>query len=276
MTVPGGAHTSGRRRLVALTREVSPAIVRCELTHVAREPIDVVRARAQHAAYEACLARCGCEIVRLPASADLPDSVFVEDVAVVFDEVAVVTRPGAESRRPETSRVGDTLERYRKVFRIEPPGTLDGGDVLCVGRTVHVGRSRRSNDEGIRQLGGHLAPFGYSVRPAAIDGCLHLKSAVTLIHPRVALLNRAWVDPAQFDVDHVIDVDEEEPSAANALLAGGHVIHPATHARTRRRLEAFGIDVIPVDVSEIIKAEGGVTCCSLVFAATPGTPAWRE
>src|SRR5688572_29484443 len=168
-----------RRMRIALTREVPPSIVHCELTHLARTPIDLARAREEHAAYEAALATLGCEVRRIAPAPELPDSVFVEDAALVLDEVAVLMRPGAASRRDEVGSVAGALAPYRPLLRIDAPGTLDGGDVLRSGRRVYVGQTPRSNAEGCRQLQALLAPYGYDVRAVAVQGCLHLKTAVT-------------------------------------------------------------------------------------------------
>lgn len=251
---------------IAITREVSPRIAECELTHLAREPINLERARAQHRQYEQLLVELGCKLIRLPAEPELPDSVFVEDTAIVLDELAVITRPGAESRRAETSSVADVLKRYRKLFYIESPGTLDGGDVLHVGKTLYVGQSKRSNREGIEQLRRILAPFGYSVTAVALHDCLHLKSAVTQVASNTLLINRAWADARAFDSYRLIEVDPSEPFAANSLLIGNTVIYPEAFLKTRKRLEAQDIKVRAVDASELAKAEGGVTCCSLIFS----------
>jgi len=250
---------------LAITRAVSPALARCELTHLSREPIDVGRAAAQHAEYERALEALGIEVGRLAADPGLPDSVFVEDTCVVVDELAIITRPGAESRRPETAAVAEAVARHRALRHIEPPGTLDGGDVLRIGRTLFVGRSLRTNDEGIEQLRRILDPLGYQVHAVALHGCLHLKSAVTQVGPRTILVNPAWIDMDAFAGYEQIEVDPAEPFAANALLVGDRVIHPAGYARTRARLESRGVGVVSVDVSELAKAEGGVTCCSLLL-----------
>ena len=252
---------------IAITRAVSPALAACELSFVPRTPIDVARASVQHQAYCAALAACGCEVVMLPAQPGLPDSVFVEDVALVFDEVAVLTRPGAESRRGEVASVAEVLAGYRPLLRIEAPGTLDGGDVLRVGREVYVGQSARSNPEGIAQLGALLAPHGYRVQGVPTHGCLHLKSAATVVADGTLLVQPAWVDPAVFAQYRLIEVDPAEEHAANVLRIGDRVIQPDCFPRTRARLEAAGVAVVPVDVSELQKAEGAVTCCSLVFEA---------
>jgi dimethylargininase len=251
--------------LVALTREVSPAIARCELVHLARRPIDVDLARAQHRAYEAALREAGCEVRTLPADPELPDSVFVEDTAVVLDEVAVITRPGAASRRPETGAVAAALAPYRPIVTITAPGTMDGGDVLRVGRAIYVGNTARTNRAGVDQLAAALAPHGYQVCAVAVHGCLHLKSAATLVAPGTVLCNRHWVDPATFAGVRVMDVADGEAGAANGLLVGERLIYPLSFPRTATRLAAQGLTLLLLNVSELQKAEGAVTCCSVVF-----------
>ncbi|PYR53978.1 MAG: dimethylargininase [Acidobacteria bacterium] len=254
--------------MMAITRDVSPALERCELTHLPRTTIDVGRARMQHAAYEQCLIEAVCPVERLVADATMPDSVFVEDIAVVFDELALITRPGAASRRVETPAVADALARYRTLRYIESPGCVDGGDVLVVGEHVFVGQSTRTNAAGIEQMRHILDPYGYTVEEVEVTGCLHLKSAVTALTADLLLMNRAWTDADRFARFTIVDVDPAEPLAANALPIGGLVIFPAAFPRTERRLAAQGFHVRTVDVSEFAKAEGGVTCCSLVFDAT--------
>jgi dimethylargininase len=256
--------------LIALTREVSRSIVNCELTHLEREPIDLARAVAQHARYEAALAELGCTVERLPPLPDLPDAVFVEDTAIVLRDVAIVTRPGARSRRPEVTSVADALGEHREIAFIEDPGTLDGGDVLVIGSTIYVGKSSRTNADGIGQMAQLARHNGYAVHPVTLLGCLHLKSAVTRVGEDIVLLNPAWVNPATFEHMHCIEVHPGEPFAANALLVAGSVIYPGGFEKSRSRLEGFGIDVHTVDTSELQKAEGGVTCCSLIVEAQGG------
>jgi dimethylargininase len=251
--------------LTAITRKVSPAITRCELTHLQREPIDVRLAERQHEAYERCLAGLGCRVVSLPAEPDMPDSVFVEDTAVVVSELAVMTRPGAESRRAEVPSMAQALARYRATVAIEAPGTLDGGDVLCLGRRLLVGLSSRSNREGLEQLRSLLAPHGYRVEALEVRGCLHLKSAVTQVATDAVLVNPAWVDPTAFNGLRRIEVDTDEPHAANALLVAETVVCPTAFPRTAARLERAGVRIAVLDVSELAKAEGAVTCCSLIL-----------
>lgn len=252
---------------IAITRAVSRALNDCELSHVARSPIDIDLARTQHDAYEQALRELGCEVHRQPEQSALPDSVFVEDVAIVLDEIAIATRPGALSRRPEVATIAAVLAEWREVAGIEAPATLDGGDVLRLGRTLHVGTSARSNPEGIARLAERLAAFGYRVVAVPMHDCLHLKTAVTQVADDLLLLNPAWVDPALFPGYRWLPVDGAEPLAANALCIGGTVIYPRSHPRTADALRRAGIDLRIVDMSETEKAEGGVTCCSLIFAA---------
>jgi dimethylargininase len=194
----------------------------------------------------------------------MPDAVFVEDTAIVLDEVAVITRPGATSRQPETASIAMALEPYRELRFIEAPATIDGGDVLRVGKSLFVGMTSRSSAEGIAQLRELVAPFGYTVTGVPVTGCLHLKTAVTQIAPDMLLINPAYVDPLVFDM-HSIEVDPSEPFGGNAVLISDTVIYPSAFPRTRRRMEQAGIRVQTVDASELAKAEGGVTCCSLLF-----------
>jgi dimethylargininase len=251
--------------LIAVTRAVSPALAECELTHLPRDPINVAEAMAQHAGYEAALRSLGATVVRAPDEPKLPDAVFVEDTALVLDEVAVITRPGAPSRRPEIESMAQILSAYRPLRRIQAPGTLDGGDVLVVGRTIYVGRSSRSNADGIAQLETLLAEWGYEVIPVQVTGCLHLKSAVTQVGDELLLINPAWVRPECFPSLEVVTVAPSEPTGANALRIGSTIIYPTHHPQTADRLDRAGVRVVPVPCTELAKAEGGVTCCSVVF-----------
>jgi dimethylargininase len=250
---------------VALTRDISPAIARCELTHLEREAIDLDLARAQHAAYEACLRDAGCRVERLAAGPDMPDSVFIEDTAIVFDEVAILTRPGAASRRAETAAVAGALGKYRPLHHMESPGTADGGDVLVVGHQVFVGRSSRTNDAGIDDMRRALAPYGYDVTAIEVHGCLHLKSATTEVGENMLLINRAWLPSKPFARFDCIEVHPDEPSAANAVRIRDQIIYSASFPRTLERLQRRGLRVATVDATEVAKAEGAMTCGSLIF-----------
>ncbi len=251
--------------LRAITRAVSPAMNRCELGYLDRVEIDIGKATAQHRAYEACLAELGLEVVSLPAEPELPDSVFVEDPVVAVEEVAVVTRTGAASRRQEANSLAAALGCYRPVRFMREPGTLEGGDVLHAGKTLFAGVSGRSNLEGIRQLGDELKPFGYTVRPVEARGCLHLKSGGSSLGDGAALVNRAWVDAGALAGLRLIDVPAREPWAANVLAVHGVIVMPACFPETAELLDRLGYRVRTIDVSEMQKAEGAVTCMSILL-----------
>ncbi|HET9319877.1 MAG TPA: arginine deiminase family protein [Bryobacteraceae bacterium] len=255
--------------LTAITRAVSPGIVQCELTFLARQPIDLAKAEQQHRAYQNVLAKCGARVISLPAEPALPDSMFVEDPAIVFDELAIIFPLGTESRRPESASIAPALAKFRKLARVELPGQVEGGDLLRIDRKLFAGLSTRTNAEGIRQLAAILAPYNYEVVAVPVTGCLHLKSAVTYIGRNTLLANRAWFDPSPFAGFDWIDVASDEPHAANALSISDTVIFPASFPQTRARLEARGFPVTPLDISELQKAESGLTCSSLLFDAPP-------
>jgi dimethylargininase len=253
--------------LIAVTRPVSPSLANCELTHLERVPLDVTKAIAQHDAYETLLQSLGATIVQVAAAPELPDAVFIEDTAIVLDEVAVMTRPGALARRGESAAVTPVLATYRTVVAMEAPATLDGGDVMRVGRKLYVGRSSRTNDDGIQALQRLVREYDYRVVPTDFTGCLHLKSAVTTVADDVLLMNPAWVAASAFPGCEVVSIDAREPDGANALRIGGTVVYSSQFPRTLAMLERRGLRVASLDYSEFAKAEGAVTCCSLVFDA---------
>ncbi len=248
----------------AITRAISPALGECELTHLSRVPIDVERAKLQHGVYEQALREAGFAVEQLPSTGEMPDSVFVEDIAVVFHELAIITRPGAESRRIETPEVADALARHRELQALKEPGTLDGGDVVVAGKQVFVGLSTRTNDAGAAQMARMLQPYGYRVREVVVRGCLHLKSAATTLADDLILINPDWIDPASFVGFRLVEVDPEEPAAANALALHDRIVFSAAFRRTAAKLERLGLCLHRVDASELAKAEGAVTCCSLI------------
>lgn len=250
----------------AIVRKPSPALSECALTFLERRPIDFERALEQHAAYVQALEACGVAVQILPPEPRLPDAVFVEDTAVVVDECAVLTRPGIESRRAEVETIAVALAAVRPVIRITAPGTIEGGDVLRVGRTFVVGQTARTNAEGTRQLAEALAPHGYDVVPVSLNGCLHLKSAVTYVGRETVLLNPDWIQVDLFGRWQCVPVVPEEPYGANALLVDD-VVHTAASAPlTRRKLDALGFETRAIDTSEFEKAEAALTCLSLLFA----------
>jgi dimethylargininase len=248
-------------RSIAITRAVPASLNHCELTYQARVPIDIDRARRQHAAYQHILAAHGYEVIELPETPQLADSVFVEDAAVVFDELAIITRPGAASRRAEIPSVRAALAEYRELHEISGPGTLDGGDVLQLGRRVFVGLSTRTNQEGVEQLRGMLRAFDYDVVAIDVRGTLHLKSVATAVADDLIVVDANAIDPASFGTRYV----EVSAEAANLLRLNDSILGPLTAAPYVRRLEDEGLEVELVDNSELMKAEGALTCCSLLF-----------
>jgi len=253
--------------LTAITRAVSPALPQCALSFIPRQPIDLQKADAQHHAYEKLLSDLGARVISLPAQPDLPDSMFVEDPALVLDEIAVIFPLGTESRRREAPSVAAALEPFRKLEYVQLPGMTEGGDILRLDRKLFVGLTARSNSDGIAQLSRIVAPYHYEVFSVPTPGCLHLKSAITALDEHTLLANRAWFDSSFFSDYDWIDVDPAEPHAANALALNGTTIFPASFPRTRARIEARGFRVSALDISELQKAESGLTCSSLIFDA---------
>ena len=252
----------------AFTRAVSPLLAECELTHLKRVPIDARSAELQHSAYEQALAGAGFDIIRLPDLPDHPDAVFVEDTALLLDGHAIILRPGVASRASETPSTAGGLAAHFDLDRLDN-GFVDGGDVLRIGQTIYVGRSTRTDASGISELSRIAAPLGYRVIEARLRDCLHLKTAATLAGPDsggtpVLLFNPRCVDPAQFDSVEPLAVDEREPAAANCLRVADKLILPAPNPRTADALRGRGFDVVEVVVSELQKAEAGVTCMSLI------------
>ncbi|MFN8401425.1 MAG: arginine deiminase family protein [Anaerolineales bacterium] len=250
---------------LAITRHISSRFNECEITHIERTPINLNIARSQHEAYVHALAEVGCQVVELPEETDLPDSVFVEDTAFILPEAAVITRPGADSRKSEVASIIPVISPYRPLLHVAAPATVDGGDVLVVGKQIFVGMSTRSNREAVEQLNALLEDYGYQVWGVELRDCLHLKTAVTRVNDQTLLINKAWVDPSNFPGYDLIEIDASEPFAANCLPVRGRIIYPITFPKTQKRLEDRGYSIVPVDLGELAKAEGAVTCCSLII-----------
>jgi len=252
----------------AFTRAVSPRLADCELTHMERVAIDPQKAAMQHDAYERELEAAGFAVIRLPDLPDHPDGTFVEDTALLLDGHAVILRPGAASRASETFSTAEGLACHFELHRVAD-GHVDGGDVLRIGRTLYVGLSTRTDAAGIAALADIVRPLGFEVVQAELKDCLHLKTGATLAGPDrtgspVLLYNAAGVDPAQFAGVEPMAVDPLEPAAANCLRVGARLILAASNPRTAQRLRDRGFHVVEVDVSELQKAEAGVTCMSLI------------
>ncbi len=251
----------------AITRAISRSLTHCELTFLARQPIDSAKAVEQHDAYCNALRRAGLVVERLPSNEDLPDSVFVEDTAVIFDEVAVLTRPAVPSRRLEVEEITTYLAAYRPIQQIVEPGTLDGGDVLTVGKTVFVGDSSRTNREGQLQLTAIAHSFGYRVTPNSSAGSLPLKTGVTALDQETLLINSRWIKDCTFPGFRRVEVPANEPFAANALTINGVTYLSSSWPQTRQLLVDLGMQVHVLEMSEFEKGEAGVTCLSLILRA---------
>ena len=251
--------------LTALTRAVSPRIAECELTFIDRQPIDFERAVQQHKQYEAMLRSLGVEVHQIPADDQCPDSCFLEDTALVLDELAILTRPGSDARRGEVAGVAPFVRRHRDVVHIEAPATLEGGDVLRIGRELFVGVTTRTTRNGVEALRKHVEPHGYRVHPVVVPGALHLKSVCTAVDEETILADATRVDVSPFVEYEVIQVSAEEWMAANVLLVNGTVCMHSGFGKTIDLLQQRGIDVQTVDISEFLKAEAGLTCMSLLF-----------
>ena len=245
---------------IAFTRAVSPRLADCVTTQT--EPVDVARAVAQHAAYEAALAEAGFDVRRLAALDDFPDGVFVEDNALLLGEHAVILRPGAASRAGETESTAAGLAADFTLHRLDA-GHVDGGDVLRIGAMLHVGISSRTDLAGIRALGELVAALGYQVVPIPVAGGLHLKSAATCVNGML-VHNPAWVSPHQFAGTEPLAVAPGEALGGNVLLAGETLLVAADSPRTAEALAARGFEVESLDISEMRKADAALTCMSLI------------
>jgi dimethylargininase len=251
--------------MIAITHVPSPNLSRCELTHVKRSAIDYSRACEQHAAYRETLEKCGATVVTLDVNRDLPDCCFVEDTAVVLDEIAILTPMGTQLRRGEPAGIEPELRKYRDVVRINLPATLEGGDVLHAGRTLFVGVTARTNPAGVEALAAIARRFAYRVVPASVKGCLHLQTAVTALDDWTLLVNPAWLDVHELSGFDFVRVPAAEPWAANVARVGTKIVAAAGYPRTADLICGRGYEVRMVDVSEFAKAEGGVTCLSLLI-----------
>ncbi len=254
---------------IAIIHQPSPYLNNCELTFLPAQGIDLDRAARQHRRYGRMLQRCGLEVVVLNVNAHRPDSVFIEDTAVVLDELAIMTSMGTSSRRLETTTVETVLRAYRQTARITPPATIEGGDVLAMGKMLFVGRSTRTNSEGVAALAALVTPRGYRVMPVAVSGCLHLKTGCTALDDGTVLINPEWIDPDPFAAFERIRVPPEEPFGANVLRLGATICLPSGMPRTREMVVQRGFRTDVTDISEFMKAEAGMTCMSLVFNPSP-------
>jgi dimethylargininase len=237
----------------------------CERTFVPRQPLDQQRIAAEHAAYCRLLADCGVAVRTLDFNSGLPDCVFIEDTAIVLAEVAILCPMGADSRRAEPPPVENVLREYREVIRIDLPATLEGGDVLRLGRTLLVGQSRRTNAAGIAALDSVVRRHGYRVLPVPVSGSLHLKTACCALPDGRLLINPAWLDVSALRDFELLPIPPAEPWAANVALLEQTILMNSAHLRTAELLHALGFAVRTTDLREFAQAEGGITCLSLLI-----------
>ena len=250
---------------VALTRQPPQSLVHCEVSHVEREAIDFSQAVRQHQKYCRALQQHGLDVQTLPPVEAYPDSVFVEDNAIVLDELAVLTSMGTDSRKGEPALLRPVLSEYREVVELSRPATIEGGDVVRVGKTLYVGRSARTNQEGIEALRRIAEPLGYVVQPIEVHGCLHLKTACSSLDDETLLVNSSWINVNRLGAFRLLPVPATEPYGANVMRVGQGILANASCPSTITMLETHGYAVSALDISEFSKAEAGLTCLSLIF-----------
>ena len=229
------------------------------------QPIDVRLAREQHLRYCSALKGVGLGLIRIESDDRFPDCVFVEDTAVIVGGKAVIAAMAAETRRGETDAVEQRLSEFLEIDYIEPPATLDGGDVLRIDTRVFVGLSERTNPEAANQLAAILKPDGFDIVPVPVHHVLHLKSACTHVGEDLILLRPGYLDEAAFDAYRTIIVPDSEPHAANCVSINGRVLIPTGAPRTRAMLKEHGFTTIEVEISESRKAAGLLTCSSIIL-----------
>ena len=249
----------------AIVRQPGSDLSACELSYQQREPVDAQRLADQHAAYVAALRSAGLNVIILPALADFPDGVYVEDVAIVLDEVAILTRPGALSRRGEVEPMAEVLEPLRTCLSMQEPSTLDGGDVCLHDGVLYVGQGARTNHAGLKELAHLVLEHGYRVKAVELGDCLHLKSALSSLPDGRILVNRDWLSLSRVEHSGIIEAHPSEPCGANVLAVGEHLICSSAYPRTNERLSEEGFDLLEVDLSEVHKMEAAVTCPSLIL-----------
>ncbi len=251
--------------MLALVHVPSPALDAGQRTYVNRASVDADAAARQHRNYVQSLSAAGAKVVSLDVNADEPDGVFIEDVAIILGEVAVLTTMGTTARQAEPARVRSTLEQHRQVQAIEQPARIEGGDVLRVGRQLIVGLSKRTDDAGLEALSDIAKPLGYSITPVPVKECLHLKTACTALPDGRLLVNPNWIDTDAISAFQHVWIPPEEPWGANTLPLGNTVVLPTAHVETAELIQNLGFPVQQVDISEFAKVEGGVTCLSLII-----------
>jgi dimethylargininase len=227
---------------------------------------DYQKALIQHADYVKALKECGLAVTQLPADEDFPDSTFVEDVALMTTECAIITRPGAASRAGETKSMHASIEQfYDKVYSIESPGTVEAGDIMMVGAHFYLGLSARTNAEGAKQMTGILQQHGMTASVVELNDVLHLKTGLGYLENNRLLACGEFLTKPEFQQYQIIEVEQDEAYAANSVWINGTVLTPKGFPKTKKLIEAAGYSVREVDVSEFQKIDGGLSCLSLRF-----------
>lgn len=251
--------------LTALTRQVSDAMNECQLTYAERQSINIEKAQLQHQNYERYLESAGIKVISLETDSSLPDCTFVEDTAIVTDELAIITHMGAVSRRAESAKIVSALEKFRPLEFINNSGNIEGGDVIKVGKTLYVGISSRTNLDGIKQLTQILFPYKYEIVPVKVHGCLHLSTGATFLGNQTFLVNPRWIDISEFERFDIVTVAENESWAGNTLNLKGKILLSESSLRTAEKISKKGFEVATIDISELEKAEAGLTCMCVLF-----------
>lgn len=251
--------------LTAITHKPSPHLNNCELTFLSAQQIDYQKAQTQHKNYCKMLSDLGANVITLDENLEMPDCAFVEDTAIVFDEIAIITSMGVSSRRGETKVIEKKLEEFRPVKKIELPAQIEGGDVLQIGKSLFVGNSSRTNLEGIEALREIVTSFGYKVFAVEVRGSLHLTTACTALDAETILVNPEWIQTEVFKDLRKINLPQNEPFAANILRIGKTICIHSEFTETAEKIEKLGYKIRQINISEFLKAEAGLTCLSLVF-----------
>ncbi|NNE98545.1 MAG: dimethylargininase, partial [Pyrinomonadaceae bacterium] len=253
--------------ITAITHRPSSKLTECNLTFLPKSQIDLKLALDQHKVYCQTLEDLGIKVITLTENSSMPDSVFVEDTALVLDEIAIITSMGASSRKPESALIENTLKEFRNTERISPPARIDGGDVLRLGKKLFVGNSTRTNKKAVRALHKLVSPYGYEVIRVKVSDCLHLKTGCSSLDDNTILINPDWINRDSFKEFKQIEVPVDEPFAGCVLRVGDTVLMHSGFKRTIKLVEKYGFNVRPIDISEFQKAEAGITCMSIIFEA---------
>ncbi len=252
-------------KFTAVVGSVSRNINQCELTYRQREHIDYFKARAQLNEYSQALRTLNVDVIEAEAVDCYPDCCFVQDTAVVLDEICVIASMGASSRVGEVRSMETVLSRFRRIRRIMPPATLDGGDVIQLGRQIFVGASRRTNARGITRFKELVEPYGYKLTPVDVNGGLHLTTGCGIVNDETVIVNPRWLDADAFKGLRRLQVAEDEPWAANTIRVESTVCVEQHAPKTLDQIQPYISNVLTLDISEFRKAEGSLSCLSLIF-----------